>query len=389
MNRRIADIEVLRAFAVLAVALYHVNGVLTGFNAPSLPWPFQQLGGWFGVDLFFAISGFVIARGLLGQMERPRRWGEAWPVIKVFWLRRFWRLIPSAWLWLAIMLLLSWLFNTSGVYGQVSANLEATLAGMLNVANARFAYCFGTCEFYSSFVYWSLSLEEQFYLLLPLLIFFVRGRWLPVLLGAWVLFQLAQARGLWLMAFRTDALLLGVLLAMAGGTGVYQRLKPMWLARRPLVAALILGAILANLAWLASPARGMYTYEVGAIAVLSAVLVWLASYDLDLFCRVRGLREVLFWLGSRSYAIYLIHVPVYLGASEVRLRLFSDVDRAAPVFLAIGLPACLAVIAALAELNYRFVESPLRRYGVRMTSNMRNHNLTRSALPGVKQASTT
>ncbi|RFQ09602.1 acyltransferase, partial [Pseudomonas sp. ATCC 13867] len=83
--------------------------------------------------------------------------------------------------------------------------------GMLNVANARFAYCFGTCEFYSSFVYWSLSLEEQFYLLLPLLIFFVRGRWLPVLLGAWVLFQLVQARGLWLMAFRTDALLLGVL----------------------------------------------------------------------------------------------------------------------------------------------------------------------------------
>ncbi|RFQ09435.1 acyltransferase, partial [Pseudomonas sp. ATCC 13867] len=62
-------------------------------------------------------------------------------------------------------------------------------------------------------MYWSLSLEEQFYLLLPLLILFVRGRWLPVLLGAWVLFQLVQARGLWLMAFRTDALLLGVLLA--------------------------------------------------------------------------------------------------------------------------------------------------------------------------------
>ncbi|KES23732.1 MULTISPECIES: acyltransferase [Pseudomonas] len=388
MNQRIGDIEVLRACAVLMVAFQHLNGSLTTLDAPSLPWPMLHLGGSFGVDLFFAISGFVIARNLLPKLARQSSWSAAWPVVKVFWIRRFWRLVPSAWLWLAIILLLVWQFNDSGVFGKLGSNLDATLAGVLNYANVRFASCFGRCDFYVSFVYWSLSLEEQFYLLFPLLLVFVGRRALPVVLIVLVLVQMLQFRGLWLMAFRTDALLLGVLLAMASGSGLYQRLRPERLAKVPFLASLALLAGVTAMLVLGKPARGYFTFEISLVALLSLLLVWLASYDLGLFCRVRWLRAVMLWLGSRSYAIYLIHVPVYLLMRELQHRLLGNSGTSSLTYLAIALPVSWLLIAGLAELNFRFVESPLRRFGVRLTSGSRASTTPRETLPFTEPAST-
>ncbi|WP_447744075.1 acyltransferase family protein [Pseudomonas nicosulfuronedens] len=366
MSRRIGDIEILRACAVLMVALHHINGVLTAYNAQTLPWPLTHLGGGFGVDVFFVISGYVIARGLLPRLSASSDWGHSWPLIKAFWIRRFWRLIPSAWLWLAVILLLAWGFNASGAFGSVSANLDAALAGLFNVANARFAACFKQCESSASFVYWSLSLEEQFYVLLPLLVFLGRSA-LPGILLVLVLVQWVIPRDIWLMAFRTDALLLGVLLAMLGGGAGRDTLVGRWLAARGVAnvwLALAIGALL----WLGSPTRGEFSYEVSAAAVLSLSLVWIASWNSDLFCRWRGIREIMLWLGSRSYAIYLIHVPVYLLIRELQYRFVGNGDTASGLYLAVAWPCAWLLIGALAELNFRLIESPLRQVGIRLTS---------------------
>ncbi|MFJ3051314.1 acyltransferase family protein [Pseudomonas nitroreducens] len=378
MSRRIGDIEVLRAFAVLMVMFQHINGVLTAYNAPTLPWPLTHLGGGFGVDVFFVISGYVIARGLLPKLPASSTWSRSWPIIKAFWIRRFWRLIPSAWLWLAILMLLAWLFNESGAFGTVSANLDATLAGLFNVANARFAVCFKHCEFSASFVYWSLSLEEQFYLLLPLLVFLGRSA-LPCVLLALVLLQWVIPRDIWMMVFRTDALLLGVLLAMFGDSLSRSARPVRWLETRWVASAWLI-LVVGTLLYLGSPTRGEFSYEVGAAAVLSLSLVWIASWDKDLFFRSPGLRLVLLWLGSRSYAIYLIHVPVYLCIRELQYRLVGNGDTASSLYLAIALPIAWLLIGVLAEANFRFVEFPLRRVGIRLTSGARDLS-TRSRPP--------
>ncbi|MEP9319317.1 acyltransferase [Pseudomonas sp. LABIM340] len=369
MSRRIGDIEVLRALAVLAVVVHHINGNLTPFQAPGLPWPLIQLGGWFGVDLFFAISGFVIARDLIPRMNACGGWRESLSVAQAFWVRRIWRLLPSAWLWLALTLLAVVAFNKSGVFGLLQDNLQATLAGTLNFANVRFAHCFMRCEYGASFVYWSLSLEEQFYLIFPLLIFLSR-RYLPVVLLLLIAVQVLQARTLWLMAFRTDALAMGVLLAIWSRKPSFIAWKPAMVSRISLLAPALLLAGMATLAYLASTYAQGLVYRVGVIALVSALLVWLASYDQDWFCRSAPLRRFMLWLGARSYGVYLIHVPVYFFVRELHFRLFPEaaVDTRSYIIGAFAL--ALVLIAALAELNFRFVEMPLRRRGARIADDI-------------------
>ena len=87
-------------------------------------------------------------------------------IILAFWLRRMWRLWPSAWLWLGLPLLGLMFFNESRAFG----TLAADFAGIFNYVNIRFAQIFMREEIGVSFLYTSLSLEEQLYLLFPLLI---------------------------------------------------------------------------------------------------------------------------------------------------------------------------------------------------------------------------
>ncbi len=183
---RIGELEVLRTVAVFMVLLEHLNTNL-------IFWPchftaqLQQTGVWTGVDLFFAISGFVIARSLLPTLTGARDAGHFARLTMEFWIRRVWRIWPSSWFWLAAPLLLCLVFNRSGVYGSFPANWSMAVAGVLNLANFHCAIVFVHGEIGTAFVQWSLSLEEQFYLLLPIAAFLLR-RHLPWLLGGIFLF---------------------------------------------------------------------------------------------------------------------------------------------------------------------------------------------------------
>ncbi|MGA0369805.1 MAG: acyltransferase family protein [Kiritimatiellia bacterium] len=132
---RIPDVEVLRGIAVLLVLLQHLNGDLFINTASHLHSPFHYWSGWVGVDLFFAISGFVIARSLIPQLQVSKDRSSRRRIVLSFWIRRAWRLFPSACLWLAIILFLVIFFNRSGVFGTLGANLAATWAGLFNYAN--------------------------------------------------------------------------------------------------------------------------------------------------------------------------------------------------------------------------------------------------------------
>jgi peptidoglycan/LPS O-acetylase OafA/YrhL len=358
---RLPEIEVLRGVAVAGVVVHHMQGNLVLAPHRLLDAMLTYLDYWTGVDLFFAISGFVIARSLLPAVGRVRGVRGFMVVAVGFWIRRAWRLLPSAWLWLALCVGLAAGFNHSGVFGTVRTNGWAALAGMLDFADFRFADAFFRFHYGASFAWWSLSLEEQFYLLLPPLAF-LAGRALPWLLGLAVLLQFPLVRTPWLMAFRTDAILLGVLLAVAARRPGFSALGdvlarlPWWWRRLP--AALLVLALGA----LGNQALAFSHFRIGPIAVVSVLLVYLAAQDRGLVLGPGWSRRVMMVAGARSYALYLVHIPAFFIAREVWFRIGPQ-----PTEIPVALTG-LALMACFAELNWRLVERPLRAHGGRVAT---------------------
>ena len=368
MKNAIEDIELLRGFAVLLVVVHHAQANLISWTTPALTRFYSYFGGWVGVDLFFAVSGFVIARSLVPRLHAQPDGPAARRETLSFWMRRAWRLLPSAWLWLLVILLATLTFNSSGVFGSLEANLEASVAAVLQVANIRFAQAFMQWEYGSSFVYWSLALEEQFYLLFPLLILLSR-RWLPYVLFGLVALQLFSPRSVMLMMFRTDALALGVLIAVWSAQPSYRRLQPALLARRGLGVGVLL-VLLLCLCALGSEPLTMFSMRIGAIALLAAALVWIASYDQNFLWPDGAFKRLMIWFGTRSYAIYLIHIPAFFFTREIYYRLYPQQGDFGDSFFYPFVLTAAVLIVVLSELNYRLIECPLRERGKQIAQRL-------------------
>ena len=373
MKSKIEEIEVLRGIAVLFVVIHHASDNLFTWTTPGLSRFYTYFSGWFGVDLFFAISGFVIARDLVPRLRASTSSDIAVRIVLAFWIRRAWRLLPSSWLWLAIILIASLAFNQGGAFGTFRINLEAAVAGVLQVANVRFADVFMNRPYGASFVYWSLSLEEQFYLLFPFMIVLAR-RYLAHFLVVLVVAQLFSVRTPVLMAFRTDALALGILLALWTQHSTYQLFKPVFLARWKF-GVLILTGILLCMSILGSGSLNVVPIKVGLIALLSVLLVWIASYGSGLLCFSWPLKSLFVWFGGRSYAIYLIHVPVFFFIREIWGLIYPGQHASSQYFYHFVITAAL-LICILSEINYRAIESPLRRKGAMIAARMQDVTLT-------------
>lgn len=372
MSRRIMDIEVLRGIAVLLVVVHHANGNLYSWSSIFLERFFAYFGGGVGVDLFFAISGFVIARELLPRLESAKGDDKARAVIG-FWVKRAWRLWPSAWLWLLIPLLLVVFFNDSHAFGSLRANIEATAAGLAHVANFRMVDSFSIKEYGATFVYWSLSSEEQFYLVLPLLALMFRSR-LMWIVGAVALLQLIDPRetapAVW---FRSDALCIGVLLAIFSQSRVHAIAFPAFMRNR--TAGMFYPLMLIGLLIVFGPNKlDVASYNYSVVAILAGVLTLFASYNKDLvFYKQNWLRRPLIWIGKRSYAVYLAHVPSYFLIRELWHRYSGGVAPTHDQFALFTVSAVILVLA-LSDINYRFIELPLRRRGARIASGMLSNN---------------
>ena len=147
------DIQGLRAFAVLAVVLYHL-------------WPARLPGGFVGVDVFFVISGFLITGHLLRELTATGRIGLAG-----FWARRAKRLLPGAFITIVATGSAVLLWVPSALWGQYGRELIASTVYVQNwqlAADSVDYLAQGNRP--SPFQhFWSLSVEEQFYIALPLL----------------------------------------------------------------------------------------------------------------------------------------------------------------------------------------------------------------------------
>lgn len=372
-NRLIADIEILRAVAVLFTIGQHLGLLLVWRDWAAVT---DRAGFWAGVDLFFCISGFVIVRSLRGG--RPWAgldWGGFGALALPFWIRRIFRILPSAWLWLALTLAATAWFNRSGAFGPLGANLRDALSSILQLANLHWLGCLrfgvGQCNMTTWVLgaYWSLSLEEQFYVLLPIALILIPKRFLPGALAIAALAQMLLARPLWtpLWAFRTDALLLGAALGLWEGCPSYQAAETVLVRHRPM--ALALAAVGLPLL-VVVPTVGV-SCSTGFLALVCAGLVFVASYGRDCILGGGGpLRGCLLWIGTRSYAIYLIHLPVFSLTREIWFRAAPPAASFDGSYTWRFLLTAAILVTVLAEANYRLIEVPLRRYGRRLAKGL-------------------
>jgi peptidoglycan/LPS O-acetylase OafA/YrhL len=360
------EIEYLRAVAIILVVVHHAE--------PFLAWrPVAYFGAGTGVDLFFCISGFVISQSFQSFFDQNRREGKLWRAIRAFWVRRIFRLVPSAWLWLLITIVCSWAFNHTGWFLSLEGNLESALFIVPNVTNFGFA----SGALHANAIYWSLALEDQFYLVFPFFLFFFRGRWRPLVLLALIPVQAFPDRSMtvhpYLWNTRCDALMWGCLISQFRGSAPYGKWEPKF-CRRPIIALSINAVLIFLLINLPHAYHLMPNFRAeSAEALVSAALVFLASYNAGYVLPVsRSLRVVLAWIGSRSYGIYLIHVAVFGLILDVGFRGWHLIPEHAtePWYRFIYVLAALVFIPIVAELNFRFVETPLRRKGKQLAQRI-------------------
>lgn len=382
--KKVDEIELLRAVAIIFVLFQHLGPLLM----PSKEaWAFFNLNNpyWGGVDLFFCISGFVISKRMFQSWHTltPK---EHWFEMKRFWIRRFFRIVPTLWLWVGLSLLATLYFNTSGIFGPIGPNINDSVAAVLNYSNVHVFLCvIGQSACGPNPVYWSLSLEEQFYFVLPILFFLPKRLLIPALI-ALILIQLPIHRMPWeqtvggaLWFIRTDAILLGVLVAYFSTTRYYQQLATQLDARYRYGGLVSFGLIILLSA---IPRSGFY-FSAGGIAIVSCVLVLLASFDKGFLFKRSTTSRPFLWVGTRSFSLYLMHMPLYYFINEIAFRMsesnpiykYPVTHDAFDPALAI---ATLAIIFMGAELNYRLVETPLRKFGRRFGE--KSSPMTRPAL---------
>jgi peptidoglycan/LPS O-acetylase OafA/YrhL len=340
----------LRALAVIAVIVYHGN-------------PSWLRGGFLGVEVFFVISGYLITMLLLSEHRRSGSIG-----LKHFWFRRARRLLPAVFALLFVVSAVSVLFvrdELDRLKGDLVASLTYTMNWHLIVGGTSYFDQFQRPPLLRHL--WSLAVEEQFYLLWPLLIVALLalfrkrpdrlfGAMLALALSSAVLMAMLYrpidpSRGYYGTDTRICGLLLGCCLALVWHPRQLAAGVPPVRARSVTIAGV--AGILALVALCAlSSERGAFLYRGGFVLVDVASLAVIAAvaHPGVRFGRKLGI-PLLVYLGVRSYSIYLWHWPVFaLTRPGVDLH-WGPV----PVFI-----LRVAVTLVLADLSFRLVEAPIR-----------------------------
>lgn len=358
------DIELLRAVAVLAVILHHAHSKLLIWPSNSIDQIFMFFGGGMGVDLFFVISGFVIARSFLLKLQEAQHSSERTALVLAFWVRRIYRIFPLAWSWLLFIMLATLFFNHSGAFGSVEVNWAGTVAAIMQIANFRVQDCMFSYPCGETFVYWSLSLEEQFYIALPLFALLLR-RYLVWFLAALLLYKLFTDFLVLSMGLRFEGLVLGVLLAIWSRHPSYKVFEPETLGKSPLLGVVFLALACTLLFSIQSkagkPVPLLLSFKMAAL--ISGLLVWVASYGRNYLMPWRWCQPLYLWVGSRSFALYLVHVPAFLLTRELWFRATGSQDPEIAMrgsYVALG----LSLLIAFSELSYRLIEVPMRNRGI-------------------------
>lgn len=331
-----ADIDGLRAVAIVPVLLYHAGFEFAG-------------GGYVGVDVFLVVSGFLITSLILADLEHGR-----FSVIE-FYERRIRRLFPALFTVLAACAVAASILLLPEELRRFGGSLLATALFSSNVFFWLETGYFTTAAEQKPLLHtWSLGVEEQFYLLVPLMLM-LGMRLEPRRLAVWTLALLlvSLVAGVWMVRqwpsaafyltpFRFWELALGVLLALP--------LMPAVPDTRIRNAAAWLGLGLIALSVFALSWRSTFPGWNALVPCAGAALVVWSGTGADTpVKRLLSLRPIVF-LGLISYSLYLWHWPLLTFARYYTVRELSVTERV----------ALLSVAIMLAVLSWRFIEQPFR-----------------------------
>ncbi|WP_246818477.1 acyltransferase family protein [Corynebacterium sp. HMSC072G08] len=359
--RLVPGLDGLRGLAVLAVVIYH-------FFGDVLP------GGYLGVDMFFVLSGFLITSLLVREFRVTGRIS-----LKDFWVRRFRRILPAA-----VTVLVICTAIVAAIGGDLAVGIREQFLGTLFFVNnwtqiATSQSYFADNEIQVFAHYWSLAVEEQFYLIWPLLIaglFIVVRRYprrVPIIVS--VVLAAASAVAMWFIYtpgedptrvyYGTDThafgLLIGAALSLIITSTHSDPAADSWPSSRR--AGAIAAQVLAPLALLAYLAQLIFmtddlefTYRGGLMltSVLGALMLWGVVRDARPLTWLFS-TTVMRWLGQRSFSLYLWHWPLIM----ILIALFDSKREHAWVWGLVALPLSFL----LAEISYQFIENPFRRGG--------------------------
>lgn len=329
------DIDGLRALAVGSVVLYHC-----GF-ARFFP------GGFVGVDIFFVISGFLIT----GIVQRDIDAGRF--SIVEFYNRRIRRIFPALIVVYAAVLAASFLLLMPSEADQSSRNI---LSSLLFVSNIYFytqtSYFDAASEFNALLHTWSLSVEEQFYIVLPIALYLLRRlsrrslTWVILaafglsLIASAIVVPMDQSAGFYLVQYRAWELLTGSLLALNVVPSTTNRLVNEALGAAGLL--LVAGSIL-----LLSSDKPFPGPSAVPVCIGTALLLHTGNSN-TLVARLFSLPPVRL-VGLSSYSFYLWHWPVWVFATLIHQPKGPAENL---LYIAVGF--------ALALLSWRFIEAPFR-----------------------------
>lgn len=365
--RQVKGLDGLRGLAVLAVVIYH-------FFGDVLP------GGYLGVDMFFVLSGFLITSLLVREFRVSGRIS-----LKDFWVRRFRRILPAA---LTVLIICTAIVALIG--GDIAVGIREQFLGTFFFVNnwtqiATSQSYFADNEIQVFAHYWSLAVEEQFYVIWPLLIFGVfaisrrQPRRLPIAVS--LLLAIASGVAMWLIYtpgqdptrvyYGTDThafgLLIGAILSLIVTSTKSHPKADSWPSpgKSEQVMAGVIGtfALAGYIAQLfLMPDDAEFTYRGGLIltSVLGALMIWGVIREFGPLKWIFS-TAVMRWLGQRSFSLYLWHWPVVMI-----LRAIFDGNHSSDKPWILGLVA-VPISFLLAELSYQFVENPFRRGGYKKT----------------------
>jgi peptidoglycan/LPS O-acetylase OafA/YrhL len=337
------DIDGLRAVAVLPVVLFH-------FGLSAIP------GGFTGVDIFFVISGYLISGSLLDDLDRGQ-----FSIGRFYW-RRARRILPALIFVMLLTCIAAWFILLPSDLHEFSLSVIAASTFWSNI------YFWKTTNYFSIDAElrpllhtWSLSVEEQYYIFAPILMFliyrYLAKRWLmvllPIILGSFVLAvmatSMAPTAGFYLLPTRMWELMLGAVLML----------------RKPPIIGNQLVMELIGLAGFGLVAVGFLTisesdpfpgYNALFPCVGTALLIYVgqnsptADRPATIVTRILQVSPLV-WIGLISYSLYLVHWPINAFAHYLSLQ---KIDSSTVIAMAVA-------SVALATFSWKYVEQPFRQ----------------------------
>ena len=365
-SKYLPSIDSLRALAVLAVIIYHVD-------VNYLP------GGFLGVDLFFVLSGYLISSLIIKEYRKTGSLN-----LYNFYIRRARRLLPAVYFMITVGLVVMVLFNEVLLR---KSHLDAIFG---YIYSSNWWYIFHKLDYFDSFGaqspfkhLWSLAIEEQFYMIFPLLFLLINRKkkskdgtyklnknFLYVVLGLILVSLIAHIllfdiNNISRIYFGTDTRAFSLLVGVVGAIlypmeKLHAKVTPQQNIMYSVVSLVSIATLITVMIYTSEYNTWLYRGGFLLVAILGLIVIISSGKQHTLMSRLLSFKPVVF-IGKISYSLYLWHFPILVLTTPV-----SEIGNPNIIFVILR----VILTFALATASYVFVETPIRKLGFKNYINV-------------------